>query len=180
MVKETAIQNLAKFPWFNLGNVFSHGKYVIIYKSQYWCCRNSPPYWNSWQFPIITRLRNSSLVLLGRTSSSWDFGITPEGGRDKTQTVQTMQPVQTAQTAILDLENWVLCLSWVAAEDKRLSGGQEKKQMLTGQQSHSTPHDPLYLRYIHLFGPRKKCHQMTSHLILGDHGILHTIWKTNK
>ena len=29
---------------------------------------NSPPYWNSGQFPIITRLRNSSLVLLGRTS----------------------------------------------------------------------------------------------------------------
>ena len=86
-VKETAIQNLAKFPWFNLGNVFSHGKYVIIYKSQYWCCRNSPPYWNSWQFPIITRLRNSSLVLLGRTSSSWDLGITPEGGHNKTQTV---------------------------------------------------------------------------------------------
>ena len=37
--------------------------------------------------PIITRLRNSSLVLLGRTSNSWDLGITPEGSHDKTQTV---------------------------------------------------------------------------------------------
>ena len=26
-------------------------------------------------------------MLLGRTSNSWDLGITPEGGHDKTQTV---------------------------------------------------------------------------------------------
>ena len=51
-VKETTIQNLAKFPWFKLNIAF-------------FTCKLSS---------IITRLGNSSLVLLGRTSSRWDLG----------------------------------------------------------------------------------------------------------
>ena len=64
-VKETAIQNLAKPPWFKLHTVFITCK----------ACNNvhvwfsHVAYWNCRQFSIITRLENSSLVLLGRTSS---------------------------------------------------------------------------------------------------------------
>ena len=41
-----------------------------------WCYWNSPTYWNSRQFPIITRLGNSSLVFLVRTSSRQHLGTT--------------------------------------------------------------------------------------------------------
>ena len=74
-MKETVIQNLAKFPWFkphkilftckacnNVHVWFNNVAWVLI--NHKWRYRNSLPYWNSWQLPIITRLGDSSLVLL--------------------------------------------------------------------------------------------------------------------
>ena len=74
-VMETAIQNLAKSPWFKINNVlckckacynvhvwFNHAVWLLVNRK--WC------YWNSRQFrqfPIITRHGNSSLVFLGLT-----------------------------------------------------------------------------------------------------------------
>ena len=68
-VKETALQNVAKPPWFKLHTVFITCK----------ACNNvhvwfsHVAYWNCRQFSVITRFENSSLVLLGRTSSRWDL-----------------------------------------------------------------------------------------------------------
>lgn len=73
---ETAIQNLAKSPWFKINNVlckckacynvhvwFNHAIWLLVNRK--WCYWNSPAYWNSRQFSIITRHGNSSLVFLG-------------------------------------------------------------------------------------------------------------------